>query len=95
MKDIFSRKEWYKSRKEEEKIYKGLLKRAPTVATASGRDLNIFSLKGNEFSFSVYFPIDEKLLDEFLDCHVKICGKLVDMEEFGKELWIGSIGKSE
>ena len=95
MKDIYKREEWYKVRGEEEKIFKGVLKRLPHVITPNKRDLNYF-LEVDDFLLPVYVPKNKILLDEFVGSHVEIYGKLVDLSlmGFGKELWIGSIEKN-
>ena len=94
MKDIYKEEEWYKLRDEKEKIFKGSLRRLPRVITPNQRDLNYF-LNVNDSLLPVYVPLSENLLDEFVNCRVKIYGKLIDLSSngFGEELWIGSIEK--
>ena len=84
---------WYRSRPETEREWMGVLQRRDPVEGPGARATLRFSLVTGGADLAVYAAGVVERLEPFVDRHVTVRGKLVDLsdEGFGPELWIGSI----
>jgi len=85
---------WYDDRTEPEQSVSGVLRAAGTPSTPGGRDRLPYRLLVDSELVAVYGPALEGRLDDLVDQHVVLVGKMVDLsdEGFGLELWVRSLG---
>ncbi|MBD0345175.1 MAG: hypothetical protein ICV63_10210 [Coleofasciculus sp. Co-bin14] len=93
MTQIYSGSEWYRSRPELEKQWRGVLQKRDAPVGPATRDALKYVLITEDSQLPVYAANVEQQLAPFVGHQVLVNGKLVGLanEGFGQELWIGSI----
>jgi hypothetical protein len=89
---IYADADWYKSRPEPERQWRGILRQRPVVEGPGSRTALTFALVTPERTYPVYAAGVGKDLAPFTGQWVEVEGKLVDLgdEGFGEELWIAT-----
>ena len=89
---IYAGADWYQSRPEPERHWRGILRRRPVVEGPGSRTALTFALDTGERTYPVYAAGVESELAPFAGRWVEVEGKLVDLgdEGFGEELWIAT-----
>ncbi len=90
---IYEGAEWYDSRPEPEKVWRGALQKREVAVGPATRTALAYILITEEGEFPVYAAHAEHKLAPFVGRQVLIEGKLVNLgnEGLGQELWIASI----
>lgn len=84
--------DWYRSRPEPERRWRGILKERPVIAGPGSRTALTFALVTAQSTYRVYAAGVDKRLAPFTGRCLEVEGKLVDLgdEGFGTELWIAT-----
>jgi hypothetical protein len=93
MKQIYSGAQWYRSRPESEKLWRGVLQKRNAPVGPNTRGGLEYVLVTKNSQIPVYAANIKQQLTPFVERQVLVYGKLVDLKNdgFGQELWIGSI----
>lgn len=92
--EVFAKSDWYLTRPEPERLWRGVLRRRPAPGGPADRPSLTFALVTADGPIPVYAAGVDRVLRTFQDEPVIVRAKLVDLrsEGFDPELWIGELG---